>query len=54
VCDYLKAHHSVQKLGWFSSRKVVPLGLGTSAPLVPETENLPAARVEVIVFVPQG
>jgi phospholipid/cholesterol/gamma-HCH transport system substrate-binding protein len=54
VCDYLKAHHSVQKLGWFSSRKVVPLGLGTSAPLVPETENLPPARVEIIVFVPQG
>jgi phospholipid/cholesterol/gamma-HCH transport system substrate-binding protein len=54
VCDYLRARHSVQKLGWFSSRKVTPLGLGTSAPPVPETENLPPARVEVIVFVPQG
>jgi phospholipid/cholesterol/gamma-HCH transport system substrate-binding protein len=54
VCEYLKAHHSVQKLGWFSSRKVVPLGLGNSAPPAPEAENLPAARVEVIVFIPQG
>ena len=54
VCEYLKSHHSVQKLGWFSSRKVTPLGLGTGLPPAPEAESLPAARIEVIVFVPQG
>jgi hypothetical protein len=40
-------------MGWFSSRKMAALGLGTNPPLVPETESLPAARVEVLVFVPQ-
>ena len=54
VCEYLKGHHSIQKMGWFSSRKVVALGLGTNAPFVPEKEVLPPARVEVLVFVPQG
>ncbi len=54
VCAYLKDHHAVQKMGWFSSRKVVPLGYGTSLPPVAEKDRLPAARVEVLVFVPQG
>ena len=54
VCDYLKGQHAVQKMGWFTSRKVAPLGLGTSAPPLPEKEPLPPARVEVLVFVPQG
>ncbi len=53
VCDYLKQHHKVQKIGWFSSRKVIPLGLGTSPPPLPEKEPLPPARVEVLVFMPQ-
>ena len=54
VCDYLKGHHKVQKIGWFSSRNVTPLGLGTQPPPLPESEDLPADRVEVQVFVPQG
>ena len=54
VCDYLKGQHAVQKMGWFTSRKVAPLGLGTSTPPLPEKEPLPPARVEVLVFVPQG
>jgi phospholipid/cholesterol/gamma-HCH transport system substrate-binding protein len=54
VCAYLKEQHAVQKMGWFSSRKVAALGLGISPPPVPEKENLPPARVEVLVFVPQG
>jgi phospholipid/cholesterol/gamma-HCH transport system substrate-binding protein len=54
VCDYLKAQHAVQKMGWFSSRKVAALGLGSSSPPVPEREHLPPSRVEVLVFVPQG
>lgn len=54
VCDYLKKQHSVQKMGWFSSRKVTPLGQGVHPSPLPEREPLPAARVEVLVFVPQG
>jgi phospholipid/cholesterol/gamma-HCH transport system substrate-binding protein len=53
VCDYLKAQHAVQKMGWFSSRKVTPLGMGVVPPPLPEAEPLPPARVEVLVFVPQ-
>lgn len=54
VANYLTGQHSVQKMGWFSwSRKVTPLGQGTQAPPVSETEALPPARVEVLVFVPQ-
>jgi phospholipid/cholesterol/gamma-HCH transport system substrate-binding protein len=54
VADYLKEAHSVHKLGWFSSRKVTPLGQGVNPPPVPEKESLPPARVEVLVFVPQA
>lgn len=54
VADYLKQKHSIQKMGWFSSRKVTPLGQGTSAPPVPERSPLPGSRLEVIVFVPQA
>jgi phospholipid/cholesterol/gamma-HCH transport system substrate-binding protein len=54
VCNYLTSHHAIQKMGWFSSRKVAALGLGTSSPPVPEKENLPGDRIEVQVFVPQG
>jgi phospholipid/cholesterol/gamma-HCH transport system substrate-binding protein len=53
VCTYLKGQHAVQKMGWFSSRKVSALGCGTNPPPVPEKDPLPAARVEVLVFVPQ-
>jgi phospholipid/cholesterol/gamma-HCH transport system substrate-binding protein len=54
VCDYLKRQHAIQKMGWFSSRKVTPLGQGVKTPPAPERDPLPAARVEVLVFVPQG
>jgi phospholipid/cholesterol/gamma-HCH transport system substrate-binding protein len=54
VCVYLKDQHAVQKMGWFSSRKVTSLGMGTYPPPAPEKERLPAARVEVVVFVPQA
>lgn len=54
VCEYLKGNHSIQKMGWFRSRKVTPLGQGTSPPPTPERTPLPPSRVEVIVFVPQG
>jgi phospholipid/cholesterol/gamma-HCH transport system substrate-binding protein len=54
VCDYLKKQHSIQKMGWFSSRKVTPLGQGVHPPPTPESDALPPARIEVLVFVPQG
>jgi phospholipid/cholesterol/gamma-HCH transport system substrate-binding protein len=54
VCSYLKGQHSVQKMGWFSSRKVTPLGMGTNPPPLPEQQALPPARIEILVFVPQG
>jgi phospholipid/cholesterol/gamma-HCH transport system substrate-binding protein len=53
VCAYLKSHYAVQKMGWFTSRKVTPLGMGLTPPPLPEAEPLPPARVEVLVFVPQ-
>jgi phospholipid/cholesterol/gamma-HCH transport system substrate-binding protein len=53
VCAYLKGHHAVQKMGWFRSRKVTALGLGTTPPPLPETELLPPSRIEILVFVPQ-
>jgi phospholipid/cholesterol/gamma-HCH transport system substrate-binding protein len=54
VCNYLKGQHAIQKMGWFTSRKVTPLGLGTSTPPAPEKEPLPPGRIEVVVFVPQA
>jgi phospholipid/cholesterol/gamma-HCH transport system substrate-binding protein len=53
VVTYLKDNHKVHKLGWFRTRDVRPIGLGTDPPPDNET-GLPAARVEVIVFVPQA
>ena len=53
VIAYLKGNYKVHKLGWFSSRKVTPLGMGTQPPPQPESPPLPPARVEIIVFVPQ-
>ncbi|MGH7226812.1 MAG: MlaD family protein, partial [Gemmataceae bacterium] len=41
VCDYLKKQHAIQKMGWFSSRKVTPLGQGVHAPPAPERDPLP-------------
>jgi phospholipid/cholesterol/gamma-HCH transport system substrate-binding protein len=54
VCDYLKRQHSIQKMGWVSTRKVTALGQGVNPPPAPESDPLPPARIEIIVFVPQG
>ncbi len=53
VCEYLKKQYAIQKMGWFTSRKVTPLGQGVNPPPTPERDPLPAARIEVIVYVPQ-
>jgi phospholipid/cholesterol/gamma-HCH transport system substrate-binding protein len=53
VVGYLKERHKAHKMGWLSSRKVAPLGMGTQPPPEREREPLPPARIEVVVFVPQ-
>ncbi len=52
VANYLKSRHSVDSLGWISSRKVTALGMGAQPAPQPEP-SLPAARVEMMVFVPR-
>jgi hypothetical protein len=55
VCNYLKDRHGIQKMGWFSrSWKMTPLGLGTSPPPQNDRDQLPAPRLEVLIFVPRG
>src|SRR5262249_1577304 len=54
VAEFLKKHHGAHKMGLLSSRKVTPLGMGVQAPPERERDPLPPARVEVLVFVPQG
>ncbi len=55
VADYLKSTHQVHRAGWWwwSNRSMRTIGCGTMPTPVPETEKLPPARIEVIVFVPQ-
>jgi len=52
VRDYLTTQHAVQKMGWFSRRKVTALGCGTDP--APTKDGLPVPRVEVVIFVPHG
>jgi phospholipid/cholesterol/gamma-HCH transport system substrate-binding protein len=52
VCDYLKSKHGVEGMGWFSSRKVTPIGLGVEPPPMPEADPVPPDRVEVQIFTP--
>jgi phospholipid/cholesterol/gamma-HCH transport system substrate-binding protein len=53
VCQYLKDERSVQKAGWFTSRKVTALGLGLDPPPDEKWEATRPARIEIRVFVPQ-
>jgi phospholipid/cholesterol/gamma-HCH transport system substrate-binding protein len=53
IVAYLKGNHKIHKMGWFTSRKVIPLGMGTQPPPQMERDVLPSARIEVVVFVPQ-
>ena len=52
VANHLKAC-GVHKLGVITRRKMTPIGLGTSASPVVETEKLPPSRVEVLLFTPR-
>jgi hypothetical protein len=55
VVDYLRNQHRVQRTGfwWWSNRNVKALGLGANPSPMPESEALPSARIEVLVFVPE-
>lgn len=55
VSDYLKNNHAIHKNGWFSRRKVNPIGLGDKTypglEATPETES---SRIELLVFINRG
>lgn len=58
VRNYLVTNHGIDSAGWFSWRKVAAVGFGTQTPRlmtdVSSSRDLPARRVEVIVFTPQA
>jgi phospholipid/cholesterol/gamma-HCH transport system substrate-binding protein len=58
VCNYLTSNYKVHKTGWWfwKKRAVKPVGCGTMVSPIPgdAKRKLPAARVEVLVFVPQS
>jgi phospholipid/cholesterol/gamma-HCH transport system substrate-binding protein len=56
VRTYLVETHAIQSAGWFKRRKVAAVGFGTHAPrtLDPSPRDLPARRVEIILFTPQA
>ena len=52
VANHMK-NCGVHKMGTFTRRKVTPLGMGTAASPVVETDKLTPSRVEVILFTPR-
>ncbi len=54
VLEYLRSKHSVHRTGWWwwSTRSTRSIGCGTTPTPVPETEKMPKARIELIVFAP--
>jgi phospholipid/cholesterol/gamma-HCH transport system substrate-binding protein len=54
VMEYLRTQ-KVHRTGWWywSTRPIKAIGCGATPTPIPETEKLPAARIELIVFVPQ-
>ena len=55
VRDYLIENHAIQSAGWFKTRKVAAVGFGANVPrtLDPAPPDLPARRIEIILFTPQ-
>ncbi len=55
VTDYLKNNHSIHKIGWFSRRKITPLGLGDKnfPGIEPSTES-ESSRIELLVYINRG
>lgn len=55
VRTYLIDQHKVDRVGWFSTRSVHALGMGTRPPPgEPPAIAPPAARVEIVVFISPG
>lgn len=52
AAQYLQDEAAAHKLGWWSRRKVSSIGMGARPAPAAETDPLPPARLEVIVFVP--
>ena len=48
VCEYLKEHQKIQKLGMLRWRNVKPIGLGHDAPLMPPDPGAPHARLRLM------
>jgi len=51
VLEYLRGR-GVHKTGYFSRRKLTPLGLGQTASPVVEAERLPLNYLQVVLFTP--
>ena len=61
VIDYLRNEHKLHKRGWapgwlplVQTVKVTALGMGTRPPPNEDSKDLPAPRIEILVFVPQN
>src|SRR5262249_14971216 len=52
IADMLK-EQGAAKMGTFSSRNITSIGLGFDPSPVVEKDDLPAARVEIILFIPK-
>jgi flagellar motor protein MotB len=52
IANHLKGCN-VHKMGVVSRRKIIPLGMGTGASPVVETEKFPPSHVEVLLFTPR-
>ena len=52
VVTHLKACN-VHKLGYIARRKMTPLGMGTAATPLVETEKFPPSHIEVLLFTPR-
>lgn len=55
VRDYLKSQHQVHRTGWWwwSTRPIRAIGFGNNPSPIPDSESMPPARLELMVFVPQ-
>lgn len=53
VAEFLRAN-GVHKLGWWTRRKITPVGLGSDARPAREPNPPPASAVQVIAFTPAG
>ncbi|HEV3144434.1 MAG TPA: MlaD family protein [Gemmataceae bacterium] len=53
VANYLRENVRAERISWYSSRKITPIGMGTNPPLLPETEPMSPGRTEIQIFLPR-